>query len=246
MNTVIQEYVEDLFGNAPRDRGTLELKEEFAHNLNAKFEDLVASGMSKEDAFRQVTRGVGNIQELLAEARLGRSAEHYSSQDDKQNLYKMRNAEKLKKKNREEIFGLLSGTYWMAVVVVYLVVSFFFGGTFSGWVWAYSWIIFVLAASGQCLGTAFFGYRNAAAARELMMNALTEEENDKYFKKWRKELDGARGCIYGAYWTLIVFVYFFVSFIFRAWAYSWVLFIIGAVFQNILIAFHKLSDNRYL
>lgn len=43
-------------------------------------------------------------------------------------------------------------------------------------------------------------------------------------------------------WLLIVIVYLLVSFLFTAWTYTWIIFIVGAVIQNILnVALNKNS-----
>ncbi len=50
----IKEYVEDLFENAPKNKRTMEFKEELLANLLEKYNDLVESGVEREVAYNKV------------------------------------------------------------------------------------------------------------------------------------------------------------------------------------------------
>ena len=49
----------------------------------------------------------------------------------------------------------------------------------------------------------------------------------------------------GIFWTLLIAVYLLVSFLFGIWAYSWILFIIGAAVSQIINAVFRLKENRH-
>jgi hypothetical protein len=84
----------------------------------------------------------------------------------------------------------------------------------------------------------------AAATGMLVYNAMSrpkytraDETLVEEFKEWKSANDDnirVRRAISSAMWPIIVVVYFFISFAFHAWAYSWLIFILGAAFENIL------------
>ena len=77
MNEKIKSYVDNLFSNIKDDRQLIDIKEELLMNLNEKYEDLIESGKSEDQAFEQVVSGIGDINSLLKE--LGYSPGHQSS-----------------------------------------------------------------------------------------------------------------------------------------------------------------------
>lgn len=66
MNKRIQNYVDDLFKQLPKNESILETKEELIVNLNEKYQDLISEGFTQEEAFRKVAAGVGDIEELVS------------------------------------------------------------------------------------------------------------------------------------------------------------------------------------
>ncbi|MFT8889291.1 MAG: permease prefix domain 1-containing protein [Ethanoligenens sp.] len=68
------------------------------------------------------------------------------------------------------------------------------------------------------------------------------------FKKWKSNGDDTRRLyrsITAALWPLIVVLYFIISFFFRAWAYSWIIFLVGVALQNIIRLALDLRGNRH-
>lgn len=63
----IKEYVEELFENAPKNKKSIEFKEELLANLLEKYNDLVESGMEKEVAYNKVIGSIGNVEDLFGE-----------------------------------------------------------------------------------------------------------------------------------------------------------------------------------
>ena len=67
------------------------------------------------------------------------------------------------------------------------------------------------------------------------------------FKEWQSDHQKTahlQKSISSIIWPLIVVLYFFVSFRFGAWAYSWILFILGAAVQNIIKLIIDMKGNR--
>lgn len=65
MNEKIRNHIEMLFFNAPRTRRAFELKEELLSNSEERYQDLIANGVSPEDAFQNVVNSIGNVSELF-------------------------------------------------------------------------------------------------------------------------------------------------------------------------------------
>ena len=78
MKLKLKEYVDGLFvdaeGRAPGNPRLIELKEEMLLDLSEKYDDLVASGRSPENAYRLAVSGIGDIGELL-DAVIGKAVE---------------------------------------------------------------------------------------------------------------------------------------------------------------------------
>ena len=71
MNKRIETHVNALFANTAEESHILDIKEELLANLNEKYEDLIASGKSENEAFALVISGIGDIDNLLKD--LGQS-----------------------------------------------------------------------------------------------------------------------------------------------------------------------------
>lgn len=65
MNKRIETHVNALFANTAEESHILDIKEELLANLNEKYEDLIASGKSEDEAFALVISGIGDIDNLL-------------------------------------------------------------------------------------------------------------------------------------------------------------------------------------
>ena len=65
MNKRIENHVNALFQNAPKERYVLDIKEEVLANLNEKYEDLIASNKTEEEAYTLVISGIGDIDHLF-------------------------------------------------------------------------------------------------------------------------------------------------------------------------------------
>ncbi|SMC88890.1 permease prefix domain 1-containing protein [Papillibacter cinnamivorans] len=84
----------------------------------------------------------------------------------------------------------------------------------------------------------------AAATGILVYNAMTQpryyradETLVEEFKEWKSANNDRirlQKNISAALWPLIVVCYFFISFIYTAWAWSWIIFILGAAIDKII------------
>lgn len=218
MNERIKAYIDSLFADAPQTRKVLDLKEELQGNMNSRYDDLVASGFSPDDAYRTVIEGIGDVSELV------RQIQNESAFNS--------NYPTAEKKKRALLTAIAVALYILSPICVIL-----FGA------------IFPAAEAGVIMMFVFI----AAATGILIYNGMTrpryvkeEETIVEEFKQWKSENSEKkriRGAISGVLWPLIVVIYLAVSFIFSAWAFSWIIFIIGAFIEGIIGLIFELKEK---
>lgn len=206
----LRRRLDELFENAPKTRRANELKEEILANLTDKYNDLIASGKNEEEATNIVIAGIGDVDELVRG--LGES--------DVLNYDKMQ-------KDREEralITTISVGLYIMSVVVLILlaeVLNVSQGISIS--------VMFTIDAVATCL----IVYNSISRPRYVKADDSMVEE----FKEWKSATTMQKEVlrsIRSIVWLIIVALYFSLSFAFNCWAFSWIIFIIGAAVERIV------------
>lgn len=206
----LRRRLDELFENAPKTRRANELKEELLANLTDKYNDLVASGKSEDEAVNIAIAGIGDVDELIKG--LGESD--------------VLNNEKMQKdrEKRALVTSISVGLYIMSIVVLILCVT-------------------VLGLSGEvsvCLmftiiaiATSLIVYNSISRPKYVKADDTIVEE----FKEWKSansaQIEVVRS-VKSIAWLAIVALYFILSFAFHAWAYSWIIFIIGAAIEKII------------
>lgn len=204
MNERIRTHVDGLFEGAPKTKKILELKEEMLANLNSKYDDLIAGGASPDDAYRTVIAGIGDVSELVRQI---------------QNESAFNSSIPTSARKRSAIFVAVAvGLYILA--------------PFS-----------VILASGN-LGPFFMFLMIAAATGLLIYNGMTSpkyiKEEDSMvedFKEWKSDTSERRRLrrtLSLILWSLIIIIYFAINFFFFAWAFSWIIFIIGILCEGVI------------
>lgn len=211
----IRDYVNQLFANAPQTKRAMELREEVCSNLIDKFVDLTGHGMSEEDAYNAAVASIGDIDELFDT--LKREQEQ---QEDPQ-----------VKRRSALLVSVAVALYICSVIPVILSDIAHFDSDYG-----------VVAMFALC----------AVATALLVYNAMTRPKYHRTddtmveeFKEWKHEQGQGRysstfGAVSGALWTLVVAIYFIISFMFGIWAYSWIIFLIAAAVQQIIRAIYSL------
>ncbi len=69
MNSRLKEYINSLFENAPSNERAQEYKEEILFNSEEKYNDLIKSGKTEDEAYKAVVAGIGDLGELFAALR---------------------------------------------------------------------------------------------------------------------------------------------------------------------------------
>jgi len=214
MNKELKIYIENAFKYAPKTKKAYELKEELLSNLNEKYNDLIESGYSENDAYNNVVAGMGEVDELISEL--------YQPTSD--------NFELVQKERKKS--ALIISIAVMIYILCPIPVIFFldaFGVENAGILVMF---LFIATATGLLV------YRGASAPQYVKNDDTVVEEFKEWKSKNSKE-DNLKKSLLSAFWSIIVAVYLIISFAFGIWAYSWMIFIIGAAIEQIVKAYFE-------
>jgi len=209
MNEKIRTHVNSLFDGAPQTRKVLDLKEELLANLNSKYDDLIAQGDVPDDAYRTVIASIGDISELVRQIQ-NESAfnSQYSAEDRKKSAL---------------FVSIAVGLYILSPVCV----IFFDSVVNSSVTGVILMFVFVALATGLLI------YNSMTRPKYVKEDETIVEE----FKQWKSDNTGRkhlRNSISSILWSLLVIIYLVFSFYFGAWAYSWIIFIIGFFLEGVI------------
>lgn len=216
MNEKIRNHVEHLFKEAPNTKRAYDLKEELISNLQDKFQDLVTEGKSETESYNTVIAGIGDVDELIQDI-------------EKANPMNQAAVDANRKKTALMV-SICVGLYILALISLAVIDELGLPDIVS------MPAFFILAGIPTCLLIYHFMSRPKYVKQD---DTLVEE-----FKEWKadKSDDKAiKNTIQSTFWTLIVAAYFAISFVFGAWAYSWIIFLIGAAISNIIDLCFKLK-----
>ena len=215
MKDKLRKFIESLFEDAPKNKQTIELKEEMLQNLIDKYNDLVDSGKSSEAAYNIATASIGDIHELIRQI---------EKREENNPLF-----EQNYDKGRKRFALLLSISvmlYILCVVPVILLEDSVLGVV----------IMFVMVA----IATGLILYNNMTKPKYLKKDSTVVEE----FKEWKAnstEKNTLYQSITKVMWSCITILYFIVSFLTMAWHITWIIFLIGSAIQGIIRAIFELK-----
>lgn len=212
MEEKLRQHVENLFADAPKSRKMLELREEIFTNLKEKYYDLRETGASEEEAYDIVKSSIGDVDELI------------SSANDPVANKAQTEAERRRSARLVAIAIMLYILSPVAIIILGSMNQPIIGLT----------IMFALIA----VATGLLVYNSSLRPKyEKMDDTMVEE-----FKQWQdesKHKNEKRSAYLGAFWSLIVALYFIISFATMAWYITWIIFLIGAAVEQIIKASTK-------
>ena len=218
MNEKLRNYIEFLFEDAPKTKEVIELKEEMLQNLIDKYNDLVSEGKSNEAAYNIATASIGDVNDLIEQLK---NRPTYQQGFEKEMLES--------KKRSALLTSIAVMLYIMSVIPVMLLGEI--GTGILGVV-----IMFVMIA----IATGLIIYNSMSKPKYLKKDQTVVEE----FKAWKAnsvEKNALYKSICGAMWSIIVVIYFIISFMTMAWHITWVIFLIGSAIQGIIHAIFELK-----
>ena len=208
----IEEYVDELFENAPNNKKTMEFKEELLANLLEKYNDLVESGMEREAAYNKVVGSIGNIDDLFEDDAIKETKEISD-----------------KKKYARNI-AIAVMMYILCPVSVIL--SDVWGNETLGIV-----IMFVLIACA----TGLIIYTNMSRPKYNKQDDTIVEEF-KEWQSTKSSNYRAYKSIKSAITSITVVVYLLVSFLTFQWWITWVIFLIGGAVEKAVKAYFEMKE----
>lgn len=208
----IEEYVDELFENAPNNKKTMEFKEELLANLLEKYNDLVESGMEREAAYNKVIGSIGNIDDLFEDDAIKETKEISD-----------------KKKYARDI-AIAVMMYILCPVSVIL--SDVWGNETLGIV-----IMFVLIACA----TGLIIYTNMSRPKYNKQDDTIVEEF-KEWQSTKSSNYRAYKSIKSAITSITVVVYLLVSFLTFQWWITWVIFLIGGAVEKAVKAYFEMKE----
>lgn len=207
----IREYMDQLFENAPRTQRAYELKIELTQNLIEKYYGLTAEGKDPEDAFNLTVMSIGDVRELFAQL------------EDDENGQPVPQPVFYPQQQPDHKRALLRALTVMLFILSFIppiVIDSVFG-------YNYSW----MGAVGM------FGMW-ALAVGLLVYDKLTHPKNPQPipgsvvedFRQWQNQKARKKHWIAafnGAFWPLVLAVYFLLSFSTGKWYITWIIFLIA-------------------
>jgi hypothetical protein len=217
MNDKLRSYIDSLFMDAPNTKKTYELKEELLSNLNAKYDDLIGQGVPEAEAYKTAIAGIGDVTELISALKRDNVLDYTSMQAER--------------RKSAILTSVAVGLYILSVAILIL-----FSQVFSEEIGIISMFVMDAIATSMLVynGIAHGSYKKAD-------DSIVEE-----FKEWKSvhtKNQYLKKTISSILWPLIVVFYFFISFFFDAWAYSWIVFILGVALNQIVSAVIDFKDK---
>lgn len=226
MKDSLRNHIELLFENAPKTRRAFELKEELYANSVERFDDLVKSGFSQEDAYKNVVNSIGNVSELFND--LEETAENEISHIE----------EKMKKVALIKAAAI--GLYIFSAII------FLWFGMIGGFIFmgpSPASIGLVIMLLIDIVPTCMLVYASSAYPKYNKQDSTMVEE----FKAWKNQSQKYRaikGSLYIIIWTVALILYFAISFATMAWYITWVMFLIALCASAVVELLFRLKEVK--
>lgn len=227
MKNSLKAYVDGLFADAVPSPALDELHDEILSNLSERYDDCIKAGMSPQRAFTAVIGTMGDVSGLIAQ--VSGSGVHevgiFEKISPKSRLFE-KYAYVFTEDNLKSIKDAVISVMWLAIVIIYFLVSFLHGG------WTVTWLIFVI---GAALTVA------VNTASKIMKYSRAGDDPESRIKL----LSTVEGGVTSIMWLAIVVVYFIGSFASCRWDISWLIFVVGAAAQIIISLVFKIQKSRF-
>ena len=228
MNKKIEAHINAIFENVQNNNRTLEVKEELLANLNEKYDDLIKSGKSEEEAFALVISSIGDIDNLLKD--MGVSADYKPLHSNKKQII------------RGVFVSLGIALYVISIIpIIALTLILPEFGISSNLAESLGLLSMIVIAS---VATGFVIFGNIIGKTDYVKsnNSFVEEYKEKLaVNNDRTKLKNA---ITSSLWSLIIIVYLAFSFLTSLWHISWIIFLMGACLQQFIEYIYSTAEKR--
>jgi len=220
MEDRIRRHVDELFYETTPTRKAVELKEEMIQNLSDKYRDLIGEGKTEEAAYNITIAGIGDISTLLAEL--------------EKDMTNMEFTQEMQDARRKSALLTAVAVMMYILAALPLIILTIFGVNMAVPMGLLALFIMVAGATGLLI-------YNSMTKPTYNSETMVEE-----FREWQTEdrdRRGLRKAISSALWSIILAVYFIVSFMTGAWFITWIIFIIGAALESLMNIFFNLKKG---
>ena len=230
MKERLRSYLDKLFMEAGQNQQAEELREEMYANLCDKYDNLVARGMTEEEAYYSAIASIGNIDELLGELGPGRRV---STPDEQQ------------KRERNALLNAMAGACPFFAVGGFFVGSMLFDSAAWGFL-----LLFLFIGAGVALRSfarlsASPAPRQGTGRRRTYIKGQEGEtvvEEFKEFRRGKSRNEQLKSTINTCLWLVIVMLYFVISFTTHAWHATWLIFLVGVALSQAIKCYFSLKD----
>lgn len=221
MEDKLRAHMDHLFREVPVTKKSVELKEEILQNLVDKYHDLLAEGKTEEAAYNIAVASVGDISELLDSLKEGYMSVNREVDEEYKNW-----------KKQSAILTPVAVMLYIMCVIPPIVADALHWNDAIGVCGLFAFV---------AVATALLIYNNMSKPVVMKYDETMMEE----FREWKTNQESrkhARKSINSALWSIIVVLYFVISFSTGAWYITWVIFLIGAAAENIIKACFDLKE----
>ncbi len=236
MNTEIRNHVEQLFEITPTKSDVSELKEELINNLESRYNDLVASGMSEAAAYKATIDSIGDIKELVG----------YSDEEKETLENDVKN---------DAVFKTICTALYFFAGIVFLGIGITSENLpNSDMITAIGFVVALIIAM---VPTCMIVYRHTLKAKNhTVANGFKEWNDDnksgdtvvEEFTEWNvknKRESAILSAVQTLLWLVVVTVYLAISFFTMKWHITWLIFLIGVIIDCcIVLGFETSKRSR--
>ncbi len=224
MNERMRSHIEKLFEDAPKTRKAFELREELLVNSEERYQDLIATGVSDDDAFRHVISSIGNVNELF------------------QGLAQVKSEDKAELEARAKKVAIIkTAAVGLYIFSVALFLSFSLFDIYSSL--ELSTIGLILMVFIDIIPTCMLVYvANLYPKYQRKEDTIVED-----FKEWKsdnKKAKSIRGAVSMIIWSATFLLYFAISFATYAWYATWIIFIAAGCVQAIAELIFRIKEMK--
>lgn len=225
MKDKLKKFIDALFINAPDTQAARDAKEELLSNVNAKYDDYIASGKDEETALNLTIASIGDISDILTS--LGSKVGNTSNATSEA-------SQQYTEQSKES--GKQRSAIFIAVAVMLFILCPVPLFIFENVVGLCGLFVMVAVGVGLIVFNGIISKSNAKhnyQDERIIFDELEESEDNKSKKS-----------LISALWITIVAIYFIVSFTTAAWHISWIIFLLGSAVQNFILAFITMSKKK--
>ena len=237
MEAKIRAYIQWAFAGIPASQNSEDLKEEMILNLIEKYHGELAQGKSENEAYGATIAGIGDLSELL------------DSIQPPESVYAQAEEEKRRQK-RALFLSIAIGLYILSPIAVIVGETMWRseGGVLL-------MFLFIAVATGLLIYShTMYGNRkvqepayelyppvSTSPAPSVVSSVQEESYHPDHFQQ--QESTGIPGPLRTGYWLLIVGLYLIASFLLKIWAWSWTIFLFGAMIDQLVEGVCRLKSR---